>query len=193
MVAPEEVIARALGKSDWPHVERLFGTKGACGGCWCMLWRSPYGGKRFDADKGEPNRLAFRALVESGGARGVLAFAGDEPVGWLSFGPKSDFPYFERSRVLRAEQNDAAWAVTCVYLPAKWRGRGVATVLLEAAVELARNAGAPALEGYPVVPKGQGKVPAAFAWTGVPALFEAVGFRADDSGPRVVYRRVLRT
>jgi len=23
----------------WPDFETLFGEKGACGGCWCMLWR----------------------------------------------------------------------------------------------------------------------------------------------------------
>lgn len=183
------IVARALRPDDGEQVERLFGAKGACGGCWCMLWRSPYGGKRFEADKGEPNRRALRALIESGRARGALAFAGDAPVGWASVGPKSDFPYFERSRVLRSPPGDAAWAVTCLYVPAAWRGQGVATRLLEAAVALARDAGAPVLEGYPVVPAGPGKVPAAFAWTGVPALYEAAGFHADASGPRIVYRR----
>jgi len=28
-----------LTKARWPQFELLFGQRGACGGCWCMLWR----------------------------------------------------------------------------------------------------------------------------------------------------------
>lgn len=28
-----------LTPKRWPDVEKLFGARGACGGCWCMFWR----------------------------------------------------------------------------------------------------------------------------------------------------------
>ena len=58
--------------------------------------------------------------------------------------------------------------------------RGVASALLKAAVAEAKARNAHRVHGYPVEPNGK-TVAAAFAWTGVPALFEAAGFsRAED-------------
>ena len=64
----EPFTTRPLTRDDWPVIEALFGANGACGGCWCMWWRVPMGGKAWDAAKGSPNREAFRSLVQSGRA-----------------------------------------------------------------------------------------------------------------------------
>jgi hypothetical protein len=34
----------------WADFETLFGERGACGGCWCMLWRLAR--KEFEQQKG---------------------------------------------------------------------------------------------------------------------------------------------
>jgi GNAT superfamily N-acetyltransferase len=168
----------ALGRDDWPTVERLFGERGACGGCWCMWWRVPKGGKTWEEAKGPNNRERFRHLVQAGDVHAVIAYVGDEPVGWCSFGPRRTFPRLERVRALRREAPEATWSIVCYYIPAAWRGRGVALRLLEAATERAFTLGASEIEGFPIVPKdAAAKVPAAFAWTGVPALFEAAGYK----------------
>ncbi len=183
---------RPLTRADWPQIERLFGPRGACGGCWCMHWRVR-GAKAWLARMGVPNRRAFRRLVEGGGAQGVLAFAESEPVGWCAVGPKSDLEKLAASRVLETRGGERPWAVSCFYIPAAWRGRGVATALLRGAVDLARERGAELLEGYPVPPRKR-LVPAAFAWTGVPALFERTRFKplANRAGMRPIYVRKLR-
>jgi len=179
---------RPLTPNDWPVIEQLFGDNGACGGCWCMWWRVPKGGKTWEQAKGKKNRDAFRRLVKAGKVHGVLAFAGEEPVGWCCFGPRSTFPRIERVRALQREAPDTTWSVVCFYIPARWRGKGVATELVKAATERAFALGAKEVEGFPVVPKNSPeKVPAAFAWTGVPALFEAAGYeelkRPDAARP----------
>lgn len=158
-----------------------------------MLWRAPYGGARFEADKGAVNRRRFRDLVESGRAFGCLAARGPETVGWVSIGPRDSFPYFARSRALAPLPGSDVWSVTCFYVPAAQRGAGVASALLECAVRVARERGAAILEGYPVAAKRCAPMPAAFAWTGVPALFARAGFRrvTHPSG-RAVYRKELR-
>jgi GNAT superfamily N-acetyltransferase len=186
---------RDLEPSDWPAIEKLFGRNGACGGCWCMTWRIR-GGKAWKANKGEPNRRSFRSLIEGGRVFGVLAFDGTEPVGWCNVGPRNDYERLLRSRVL-ASPAPADWAVTCFYIPAARRGRGIASALLERAVDLARRSGAQALEGYPVEPSRRSRssaerarIPAAFAWTGVRALFERAGF--TDVTPRGATRPIYR-
>lgn len=178
-----------LQPGHWPALASLFGAKGACGGCWCMLWRAEYGGARFDADKGEANRTRFAALVAANRVHGCIAFRAEQPIGWLSVGRKEEFPYFQRSRSLASATLPGTWAVTCFFIRPSERGVGVATALLKAAVEYAAAAGAAALEGYPVAPRSA-RIPAAFAWTGVPALFLSAGFESgcDAQSGRLVYR-----
>lgn len=192
---PAGVEVRALRKTDWPILAKLFGANGACGGCWCMWWRVERGGKLWEASKGARNKLALKKLVQSGKADGLLAFEDGEPVGWCSIGPRGDFPRLDRSRPFQAASPAGTWSVTCFYIKPGWRGRGVAEALLAGAVALAKGRKARALEGYPVKPAGDSRaVPAAFAWTGVPRLFEKARFtnvtkRADE---RNVYRKRIR-
>lgn len=190
-----KITTRPMTSDDWEVLERLFGPKGVGGGCWCMIWRLPRGGQYYETHKGRKNKQAFKRLVETGKATGCLAFAADEPVGWCSVAPHDDFPYFQRTRVLSLPAPSGAWSVTCFYVPARWRGHGVASKLLAEAVELARERGASCLDGYPVkLKQANSPYPAAFAWTGVPNLFERTGFKdiAPQDHPRPVYRKTFR-
>ena len=190
------ISVRPLRRNDWPTIEKLFGANGACGGCWCMHWRLPRGGKLWEQNKGAPNRTAFKKLVASGVVRGCLAFADHQPVGWCCVGPRADFPRLERTKALATQWNEDTWSITCFFIPARWRHRGVATKLLRGAVDLAKKKGAIRLEGYPIrSTKGDDhEIPAAFAWTGVPQLFEKLQFRNEkpDDGSRDIYVRRFR-
>lgn len=180
---------RLLTSDDGPIVEQLFGRQGACGGCWCMYWRLGTHGRAWQQAKGEPNRQALMQLIRRGRVHAVLAFRGDEPVGWCCFGPPVDFPKLGKTRAFQHQRPANTWSIVCFYIPAKQRGRGVGTALLKAATRAAFALGAERVEGYPVAPRdSQQPMPAAFAWTGVPALFEAVGFlRSKGTGDRPVY------
>jgi len=187
---------RALSPEDWPTIEALFGRNGACGGCWCMWWRRPRGGKLWEQTKGASNKRTFKKLVTTGKVFGCLAFLDDQPVGWCCVGPRADFPRLERTKGLETEWGERTWSVTCFFIRPGWRHRGIATALLEEAVDVARAGGARELEAYPVRPKASraGEIPAAFAWTGVPRLFEKAKFRnvTPPGNSRAVYRRVFR-
>ena len=174
--AASTLTVRPLREDDGPTIEQLFGSNGACGGCWCMWWRVPQGGKLWEQMKGKTNRRAFLTLIESGEVHGVLAFSGDAPVGWCSFGPRHAHPRLERVRALRRDWKAGTWSILCFYIPPAWRRRGVARLLLKAATARAFDLGAREVEGYPVAASGSA-MPAAFAWTGVPAVFDAAGYK----------------
>ncbi len=177
---------RALTRRDWPIVEQLFGERGACGGCWCMWWRVERGGKTWHDMKGDKARRSLKRLIESGRARAILAFDGDEPIGWCAFGPRSDFPRVETVKAYRPPDDAEVWSIPCFFILAGHRGRGVARGLLAAAVAAARKAGATCIEGYPVTNATDGKpLPAAFSWTGPKGIFDAQGFTvASRANPR---------
>ncbi|HVX30165.1 MAG TPA: hypothetical protein VHA53_06760, partial [Nitrolancea sp.] len=88
-----------LTSERWNDLEALFGPRGACGGCWCMTWRLTRA--EYERGKGDGNREAFRAVVASGAPVGLLAYAGNEPIGWCAIAPREDFPALERSRILK--------------------------------------------------------------------------------------------
>jgi GNAT superfamily N-acetyltransferase len=158
----------------WGDVEELFGGRGACGGCWCMSWRLAR--REFNAGKGEGNRLAMKALVESGTVPGLLGYLDGRPVGWCSLGRREQFPALARSRVLGPVDDQPCWSVSCLFVHRSCRNKGMATLLIGAAGDYLKDKGARFLEGYPVEPWVGKPIPAAFAWTGVPKAFLANGF-----------------
>jgi GNAT superfamily N-acetyltransferase len=176
----------------WADLEQLFGQNGACGGCWCMLWRLSR--KQFESHKGEENRLALKALVESGEVPGVLAYADGVAVGWCALAPRDHYPALGRSRILKPVDDRPCWSVSCLFVHRAYRKRGVSTALLRAAVEHVRRQGGTLIEGYPVEPKSEAPIPPAFAWTGIPKAFEAAGFSevARRSPTRPIMRLELR-
>jgi GNAT superfamily N-acetyltransferase len=177
---------RPLTPARWPDLEQLFGERGASSGCWCMWWR--IAAKEWEHNAGAGNRAAFRRVVASGPAPGLLAYEGGAPVGWVAVAPRSAYPRLNRSPKLRAEDDTPVWAVTCFSIDRHARGSGVAGTLLAAAVEHARAAGAAAIEGYPIDPAG-GTVTNAAASTGVLDMFRAAGFEEiERRGGRPILR-----
>ena len=188
--AREKLAIHPLTPDRWDDLEKLFGPRGACAGCWCM-WprRTSTEGKV----SGEPNRRAFRKLVADGPPPGLLAYAGGEPVGWVAIAPRAEYVRFARSRVLAPVDGEPVWSVPCFFVARGQRGRGLTVALLEAACAWARKQGARIVEGYPIDTHGQSYAPA-FAWHGLVPTFTAAGFREvlRRSDRRPILRRALR-
>ena len=162
-----------LTPKRWPDLERLFGPRGACAGCWCMWWRLSR--PEWNQGKGEGNRKAFRKLVRSRVEPGVLAYADGEPVGWCAIAPREQYPRLGNSRILSPVDDQPVWSVSCFFIARGFRHRGLSVELLRAAVDLARTSGATVIEGYPHDTK---KTTAdAFVYTGLASSFRKAGFR----------------
>lgn len=176
-----------LTSERWPHLEQLFGGKGACGGCWCMSWRKRR--SEFVRDKGEANRASLKALADGGKGPGILAFDGEVAVGWCAVAPRESYVFLERSRVLRPLDSTPVWSVSCLFVARGYRNRHVSVELLRAATAFVRTRGGRVVEGYPVEPK-KGRLPAPFVWTGLLHAFLEAGFHEMPrwSGNRPIVR-----
>jgi GNAT superfamily N-acetyltransferase len=163
---------RPLTPDLWADFERLFGPGGACAGCWCTFWKLR--GKAYEENRGEPARQMQKSIVESGTVPGLLAFRGDEPVGWIAVEPRSAYPKLAHSRVLKPVDDSDPWSVTCFYVAKKARRQGLTVDLLKAALEYVREQGGKIVEGYPV--DAEKELPDVFIYHGTAAAFHKAGF-----------------
>ena len=164
--------------------------------CWCLSYRltsSKANRELVGPARGE----RVRRLVRETPPPGVLAYDGEEVVGWAAVHPRADTS-FARNRKIPAVDDLDVWSVWCIRVRPGHRGTGISHHLLSGAVEFARGYGAPAIEGYPVDSHGA-RVDLTMAYLGTTSLFRRAGFRQvaeTDSVlngfPRVVMRLDLR-
>src|SRR5262245_29023808 len=124
--SPMDVTVRPLTPDLWPALKDLFGKRGAVGGCWCMYWRI---GRTYRANPGSANKADFHDIVERGPPPGLLAFAGDLPVGWCQVTPRDDLPWLDRTWRLKRVDEVPVWSISCFYIRIGWRKRGITAVL----------------------------------------------------------------
>ncbi len=195
---PDGIEVRPVTPDRWPDLEGLFERKGPRGGlpipghCWCMAWRD-----------NQPSRVArkdgMRALVGEGRRPGLLAYRDGRPVGWVSVSPRPELGRLTRSPKLRppTEDTENVHAIVCFFVDVDERSSGVATALLDAAVDAARDAGASAVEAYPkqdLAPHARagGRAEENYSFMGRRRSFEERGFTAvREAGTRTVMRLEL--
>ncbi len=190
---PAPVVVRPLTPSRWDDLLELFGERGACSGCWCMLFR--IGGPEWKAgtrNRAAGNRAAFEDLVRKRRTPGLLAYVDGLPVGWVSVAPREQFPRIERSPTVRPVDDRPVWSSVCFYIDRNHRGSGVASALLDAAVRHAASKGARMVEGYPLDEEHR-RPSNAEAYVGLESMFRAAGFRevARRHPARPIMRRTV--
>jgi len=153
-----------------------------------MFWRQTRA--EFEKRKGDKNRRAMKRLIDKGHVPGLLAFDGNNPVGWCSVGPRESYSALERSRILKPVDDRPVWSVVCFFIAKEYRHKGLSVALLKAAIDHAQKNGAEIVEGYPVDP-GKRQYVETFAFTGLMAAFEKAGFkevaRRSDTRPIMRY------
>ncbi len=177
-----------VSPNKWGDFKKLFGERGACGGCWCQAWRLKR--SEYNKQKGPGNRQAMEKIIMAGEIPGILAYSGNEPVAWCSVNPREKFPVLEGSRVLKPVDDQPVWSITCFFIDKRFRSTGISIQLLKAAVDFVRKEGCKILEGYPVEPK-KTPMPAVFAWTGFASAYRKAGFtevaRRSETRPIMRY------
>jgi GNAT superfamily N-acetyltransferase len=163
--------------------------------CYCLSYRIP---SKLSNQLRGPARGEFVAeLCRADPPPGVLAYDGDEPVGWAAVAPRSDTT-FARNRKIPHVDDLPVWSLWCIRVRAGHRKQGITHPLIAGAVEFARERGAPVIEAYPL-DNGDAKVDLTMAYAGLRKNFERAGFvhAADTTSvlaghPRILMRLDLR-
>jgi GNAT superfamily N-acetyltransferase len=164
--------------------------------CWCLSYRlvtSKENRELVGPARGE----RVKQLCREDPPPGVIAYDGDDVVGWAGVHPRADTSFANNRRIPHVDDLDV-WSVWCIRVRPGHRGEGISHHLLAGAVEFARDHGAPAIEGYPLDNQGE-KIDLTMAYVGTRKLFERAGFtKAADTEsvlngfPRVLMRLDLR-
>ena len=189
------VSIRPLSFDLWPAFEDLFGRQGACYGCWCTHFRLPPARRRQN-DR-ESNRTHMMGRVEAGPPPGLLAFDGDRAIGWMQIGPRADVPEWNNAGrasapLVPSETDDACvWAISCFFIRAQARGRGLSHRLVAAGIDHARGGGARVLDACPMDEAKNSRSIGLFV--GSTRVFEKAGFEkvAGRKPGRPLMRLVL--
>jgi GNAT superfamily N-acetyltransferase len=190
-----EVDTRPVGPADLAVLAGLFAEQRNTRHCWCTAFCSTPRQFALGWLTGG-NRRHFEALTsEARTPMGVLATVADRPAAWCACGPRSRYAVAldRRSSVMsnRApEEDDSVWLVPCLLVAPQYRGRGLTSTLVDAAAELARRAGAAAIEGWPYT----GSDPkSADGFLGRERVFSDLGFRCTSrpSSDRAIMRLEL--
>jgi GNAT superfamily N-acetyltransferase len=188
----------AANEAAWEDLRAVFGTRGDPSRCHCQRYKMQPGESWASVGAEE---LAFRLRTqsdcghpESETTSGLVAYLDAEPVGWCAVEPRTAYPrLLLKTRVPWAgrieDKTDAGvWAVTCFVARAGFRRRGISRALARAAVGFARQRGARALEGYPMITRPGQEIAWGELHVGSRSIFAGAGF-AEVSRPTL--RRVV--
>lgn len=184
-----------LAPELWPEFEDLFGKQGACYGCWCTHFRMAPAARRESSR--ERNKDHIKARIGAGPPPGLLAFEDGSAVGWMQIGPRADVPEWNNkgrgsAPIDAADASDpAVWAISCFFIRAKARGRGITHRLVEGGVDFARRNGARLVEACPIDLSRDSRSIGLFV--GSSQVFEKAGFErlVERKAGRPLMRLVL--
>ena len=151
------------------------------GSCWCMFYQRarPIGRGSSGQERARINRRDKATLVRQGRSHAILVYERETPVGWCQYGPADELPRIDAGRgyrkIGRPATGDKLWRITCFFVDRKHRGKGVATIALQAALESIRRRGGGVVEAFPVVSERMAAVPE-WRWFGTPSMFRKHGF-----------------
>lgn len=190
-----DVTTRPMLESDRDLLATLFESRRSTRHCWCMAFCSTR--RQFSTGWfGGGNARRFAELAaDSASPMGILAFRVGEVVGWCACGPRSRYavagnPRTELVRDRERAERGTVWFVPCFIVKAEYRGQGLTHALARAAVDLAREEGAVAIEGWPI---SDAVGPSGDAFVGRQQVFDDLGFKrvARPDTDRVIMRLEL--
>jgi GNAT superfamily N-acetyltransferase len=166
--------------------------------CYCRFWDDPWD---TDGDSSPPRRERYRALVsdliEDGRQQGLLAYSGGKVVGWCNAKARLGYAMPRRISQTPADNAEHSGSTVCFLVAKDFRGEGVATALLAAALAKFRRDGLRIAEGYPTTAPPTGQHADQIPWTahhhtGPLEMYLAAGYQITHRRERfaVVRRRL---
>jgi GNAT superfamily N-acetyltransferase len=165
--------------------------------CYCQMYQmsKEQAKAALENAKGRDNGLVSREVAErqitDGVLRGYLAYVGGQAIGWCNANDRASYPADPVCDVpFYAPAENREKAVVCFEIAPEYRGKGVATALLNRVIADAKTEGYLAVVSFPVVREER------YEWDcrGPVRLYEKAGFvkvTEPDRDERIIMRKEL--
>ena len=117
--------------------------------CYCMETHRDHTDEEWSERTGVDNRTDMQAMIRDGRVTALLAYVDGKPVGWCNYGETTRLSGVMMKLKLDAAEHSGVGSIACFVIAAPYRGHGVATKLLDAALERLKARGLRAVEAYP--------------------------------------------
>jgi GNAT superfamily N-acetyltransferase len=114
-----------------------------------METHNSYTDEEWAARTARQNRRDMSEMISQNQVTALLAYANGKPVGWCNYGETTRLSSVMRRFGADPSDHEGVGSVACFVIAAPYRGHGIASRLLDAAVERLRSRGMRAVEGYP--------------------------------------------
>lgn len=156
--------------------------------CYCMETHRTVSDEEWATRTAGENRRDMVDLIKRGGVTALLAYAGGKPVGWCNYGETTALAGVMRRFKLEPSDHQGVGSISCFIIAAPYRRHGIASSLLDTALERLRSRSLKSVEAYPVRDEGsaQGNYRGAFS------MYAKAGFQPyRDAGRSVIVRKSL--
>ncbi|TMR34681.1 GNAT family N-acetyltransferase [Nonomuraea zeae] len=188
-IRAEQLTVVPAGESSWDDLAAIL-SSGDARRCLCQRFKVE---GCFWRDSTQERRTAMLQAQLEDDAGGLVAYVDGEPAGWVSVEPRTAYPKLRTSRIPWSGRNEdkgdeGVWAATCFVVRKGFRGRGLTYHLAAATIGFARERGARAIEGYPMITEPGKDVTWGELHVGARQIFADAGFK-EVSHPTL--RRVV--
>ena len=186
-------------QASWEDLVAIFGRADYPAHCQCQRFKLGQAG--HSPHPRGAREEALRADTQCGdpaadATSGLVAYVGGEPAGWVAVEPRVNYPKLGKggATAWKGREEDrtdpTVWSITCFAVAKKFRGERLTYPLCAAAVDYARERGARAVEGYPIVTEPGVEITWGEVFVGPLGAFEAAGFTEVNQPSK--RRRVMR-
>jgi ribosomal protein S18 acetylase RimI-like enzyme len=117
--------------------------------CYCMETHRTQNDEEWALRTADDNRRDMSDAIEGRTVTALLAYVDGNPVGWCNYGETTHLSGVMHRFGLDGADHVGVGSVACFVISSRYRGHGVASRLLDAAIERLREKGVRTIEAYP--------------------------------------------
>lgn len=118
--------------------------------CYCMETHRTQTDEEWAVRTAADNRADMTTSIGNGEVTALLAYVDGKPVGWCNYGESTRLNGVMHRFGLNAAEQQGVGSLACFVIAAQYRQHGVASALLESALDRLRARGVKTAEAYPV-------------------------------------------
>jgi GNAT superfamily N-acetyltransferase len=131
-------------------------------------------------------KIEMQARTDSGKMNGQLGYIGRDCVGWIAVDPMAELIGHDCLETGKSQE----WSIHCIFVKSGFRGQGISTRLIVAAVEYCKSRGAKTISAFPIPEGNRGRFPVNEAeFSGRFSTYSKLGFQSM-AGTSDFYQRM---